>query len=46
MEYSSDQLFSPSVGAGTKNYLYEIMSVQVLSDIPEYWIIHNVLSTV
>ena len=41
MEYSSDWLYCRhwSIGAVTKNYLYELQSVWVPSDDPEYMVI-------
>ena len=36
MEYSSDQLYSSSIGAVTKHYLQELRAAQLLFDNPEY----------
>jgi hypothetical protein len=39
MDYSSDQLCSPSIGAVTENYVQEIGSVHLLFDNLEYFTI-------
>jgi hypothetical protein len=46
MEYYSDYLFSPNLGAVTKDYLYELKSVKVLFKNLEYLIIWQLFGPV
>jgi hypothetical protein len=46
MEYSSDWMYSPSIGAVRKIYLKELGTVEVVSGIPEYLVIQHPSSPV
>jgi hypothetical protein len=46
MEYSSDWMYSPIIGAVKENYMLELRTVEVLPGNPEYSVIQHLSAPV